>query len=57
MSLVIIPLFISPVIVGQAWALMLQRPFGPTNYVLSLIARPRRDDRLADGDAVELSSR
>jgi multiple sugar transport system permease protein len=35
MSLVIIPLFISPVIVGQAWALMLQRPFGPTNYILS----------------------
>ena len=37
MSLVIIPLFISPVIVGQAWALLLQRPFGPTNYILSLI--------------------
>jgi multiple sugar transport system permease protein len=35
MSIVIIPLFISPVIVGQAWALMLQRPFGPTNYILS----------------------
>jgi multiple sugar transport system permease protein len=35
MSMVIIPLFISPVIVGQAWALLLQRPFGPTNYVLS----------------------
>jgi multiple sugar transport system permease protein len=28
-------LFISPVIVGQAWALLLQRPFGPTNYILS----------------------
>ena len=37
MSLIIIPLFISPVIVGQAWALLLQRPFGPTNYILSLI--------------------
>jgi multiple sugar transport system permease protein len=35
MSIVIIPLFISPVIVGQAWALILQRPFGPTNYLLS----------------------
>src|SRR5215211_7329043 len=35
MSLVIIPLFISPVIVGQAWALLLQRPFGPSNYILS----------------------
>src|SRR5262245_50914382 len=37
MSILIIPLFISPVIVGQAWALILQRPFGPTNYVLSQI--------------------
>ena len=35
MSILIIPLFISPVIVGQAWALVLQRPFGPTNYILS----------------------
>ncbi len=35
MSILIIPLFISPVIVGQAWALILQRPFGPTNYLLS----------------------
>jgi multiple sugar transport system permease protein len=36
MSLLIIPLFISPVVVGQFWALMLQRPFGPTNYLLGL---------------------
>jgi len=35
MSVLIVPLFISPVIVGQAWALLLQRPFGPTNYLLS----------------------
>lgn len=34
-SILIVPLFISPVIVGQAWTLLLQRPFGPTNYVLS----------------------
>ena len=34
MSILIIPLFISPVIVGQAWALLLQRPFGPTDYLL-----------------------
>ena len=34
MSVIIVPLFISPVIVGQAWALLLQRPFGPTNYIL-----------------------
>ena len=37
MSILIVPLFISPVIVGQAWALLLQRPFGPTNYVLGLL--------------------
>jgi len=35
MSILIIPLFISPVIVGQVWALLLQRPFGPTDYLLS----------------------
>ena len=35
MSIIIIPLFICPVIVGQAWALLLQQPFGPTNYLLS----------------------
>jgi multiple sugar transport system permease protein len=34
MSIFIIPLFISPVIVGQFWALLLQRPFGPTDYLL-----------------------
>jgi multiple sugar transport system permease protein len=36
-SIIIVPLFISPVIVGQAWALLLQRPFGPTNYILGRI--------------------
>jgi multiple sugar transport system permease protein len=36
-SVIIVPLFISPVIVGQAWALLLQRPFGPTNYLLGLL--------------------
>jgi multiple sugar transport system permease protein len=35
MSILIIPLFISPVIVGQSWALFLQRPFGPADYLLS----------------------
>ena len=39
MSILIIPLFISPVIVGQAWALLLQRPFGPTNYLLGQLLR------------------
>lgn len=37
-SVLIVPLFISPVIVGQAWVLILHSPFGPTNYLLSLIA-------------------
>ena len=37
MSVIIVPLFISPVIVGQAWTLLLQRPFGPTNYLLRLL--------------------
>ena len=41
MSILIIPLFISPVIVGQSWALFLQRPFGPADYLLSeLFGRP-----------------
>jgi multiple sugar transport system permease protein len=34
-SVLIVPLFISPVIVGQVWMLMLHSPFGPTNYILS----------------------
>ena len=34
MPILIVPLFISPVIVGQFWALLLQRPFGPTDYLL-----------------------
>ena len=37
-SILIVPLFISPVIVGQFWALLLQRPFGPTDYILSVIS-------------------
>jgi multiple sugar transport system permease protein len=41
MSILIVPLFISPVIVGQSWALFLQRPFGPADYLLSqLIGHP-----------------
>ena len=35
LSIIIIPLFICPVVVGQAWALLLQQPFGPTNWLLS----------------------
>jgi multiple sugar transport system permease protein len=41
MSILIIPLFISPVIVGQSWALFLQRPFGPADYLLGeLLGHP-----------------
>jgi multiple sugar transport system permease protein len=41
MSILIVPLFISPVIVGQSWALFLQRPFGPANFLLGeLLGRP-----------------
>jgi multiple sugar transport system permease protein len=41
MTILIVPLFISPVIVGQFWALLLQRPFGPTDYLLGkLLGHP-----------------
>ena len=52
-SILIVPLFISPVIVGQAWVLILHNPFGPTNYLLGLLTggchrhglgRPALDD-------------
>lgn len=33
----LLPLFMSPVIVGQFWALLLTEPFGPTNYLLGQI--------------------
>jgi multiple sugar transport system permease protein len=41
MPILIMPLFMSPVIVGQFWSLLLQRPFGPTDYLLSkLLVHP-----------------
>jgi multiple sugar transport system permease protein len=41
MPLLIVPLFISPVIVGQFWSLLLQQPYGPTNYLLGkLLGQP-----------------
>lgn len=39
MAIFVIPLFVAPVIVGQFWALLLQRPFGPVDYLLSAILR------------------
>lgn len=35
MLILIVPLFISPVIVGQFWALILQKPYGPFDYLVS----------------------
>jgi multiple sugar transport system permease protein len=35
MLVLIMPLFISPVIVGQFWALILQKPYGPFDYLVS----------------------
>jgi multiple sugar transport system permease protein len=41
MLVLIIPLFISPVIVGQFWSLMLAKPYGPFDYLVSkLIGGP-----------------
>lgn len=37
MLILIVPLFISPVIVGQFWALILQKPYGPFDYLVSQI--------------------
>lgn len=37
MLILIVPLFISPVIVGQFWSLMLQKPFGPVDYLISVV--------------------
>jgi multiple sugar transport system permease protein len=41
MPVLIMPLFMSPAIVGQFWGLLLQRPFGPTDYLLGkLLGHP-----------------
>lgn len=39
MSIFVVPLFVAPVIVGQFWSLLLQRPFGPVDYILGMILR------------------
>ena len=54
MPILIVPLFISPVIVGQFWSLLLQQPYGPTNYLLGKLLGQPVDDQLADPDALEL---
>ena len=54
MSILIVPLFISPVIVGQFWSLLLQQPYGPDQLSLGQAPRPAGRDQLADPDALEL---
>ncbi|MGH7105567.1 MAG: carbohydrate ABC transporter permease [Acetobacteraceae bacterium] len=39
MAIFVVPLFVAPVIVGQFWSLLLQRPFGPVDYILGTILR------------------
>jgi len=40
MLILIVPLFISPVIVGQFWSLILQKPYGPFDYLVSQMFGP-----------------
>jgi multiple sugar transport system permease protein len=50
MVLIVIPLFISPVIVGGFFDLFLRRPFGPMNWLLSqLLQHPVSIDFTIDG--------
>ena len=52
MTLFVIPLFISPVIVGRFFSLFLPQPFGPANYLLGGCSAPGHDrlhERLAVG--------
>jgi multiple sugar transport system permease protein len=45
----ILPLFMSPVIAGEIWHLLLQRPFGPTDYLLGkLLGHPVTIDWATD---------
>jgi multiple sugar transport system permease protein len=40
MLILIIPLFVSPVVVGQIWSLILQKAYGPFDYLISLLFGP-----------------
>ena len=40
MLILIIPLFVSPVVVGQIWSLILQRPYGPFDYLVGQVFGP-----------------
>ena len=54
MSILIIPLFISPVIVGQSWALVPAAAVRPGGLPAEPTARASGDDQLADRDALGL---
>ena len=56
MTLFVIPLFISPVIVGTFFSLILTQPFGPTNYLLGqLLGHPVTIDFTNDSPWVYIS--
>jgi multiple sugar transport system permease protein len=40
MLILIVPLFVSPVVVGQIWSLILQKPYGPFDYLVSQLFGP-----------------
>jgi multiple sugar transport system permease protein len=55
-TLFVIPLFISPVIVGTFFSLILTQPFGPTNYLLGqLLGHPVTIDFTNDAPWVYIS--
>jgi multiple sugar transport system permease protein len=55
-TLFVVPLFISPVIVGTFFALILTQPFGPTNYLLGqLLGHPVTIDFTNDSPWVYIS--
>ena len=56
MTLFVVPLFISPVIVGTFFSLILTQPFGPTNYLLGqLLGHPVTIDFTNDSPWVYIS--
>ena len=40
MLILIVPLFVSPVVVGQIWSLILQKPYGPFDYLVGQLFGP-----------------
>lgn len=40
MLILIVPLFVSPVVVGQIWSLLLQKPYGPFDYLVGQLFGP-----------------